>query len=952
MKIIRIFSLTCLILASLFYTSAQASSARAALLLASSTPDTATPGAGPTLLAPAQDSLPTIIRPVFDWSDVPGALSYEIIISSYSNFAFPVVDAITTDSSFTPTDDLPRNMTIFWKVRMVSPIFGLTTAGSFMAPNPPYSPPPLSPGLGALVTTLTPTLVWDASPTPLPAGTTFAFYQLQVDDNADFSSLLTEQFVNDSGVTSYTFSAPLSSNTTYFWRVRTANTLGQTSMWRTSNFQTSLLPPTLISPLAPAVIDTLRPTLEWSDVPGASGYGVEVSFHPDFSAPFVSAAVSSSSYTFSADLPTGTLIFWRVRTHGASLSDWNSSSFTTPSAAVATATSTKTLTAAPLTSTVTPTGNTSTPSRTLTPTLTLTITLTPTRTLTLTPSLTPTGNTPTPSRTLTPTLTLTPSLSPTGNTPTPTRTLTPTLTTTAATVTPTLTRTLTQTPTGTVILTSTPTRTPTLTRTLTLTVTMTFTRTPTRTRTATRTPIPRVTLLAPAAGSMPTIIRPVFDWSDVPGATAYNIQVSSYSNFRFPVVNTNVKVSTFTPTLDLPRKVTLYWRVRVVVSGVVGPWVVSSFHAPNPPYSPPPLSPGLGALVTTLTPNLLWALSPTPMPAGTIFAYFQLQVDDDSDYSSPFIDVKQTDITHHSYTFTTPLAPNSTYYWRIRTANTLGQMSMWRKSNFHTALLPPVLIAPAALSVSSSLRPLLDWSDIPNATAYGVEVSLHPDFSTPLVSLAVTASSYQLLSDLPQSTVIYWHVRTQGAALSDWSSSSFTTPGPTPTPTPVPLGLLYQNHIFGYQFNYPNDATFDMDSGSLVQIHLTIVPGTNLGEKYMQTRTWDPAVTPCKSTQPAPPGSPSFTEVINSISFLHEEGEDAGVGNIYDWVSYSAVNGNVCVNMVFILHSTNPGNFFPTPPPLFDKTAESLVFGRIVHTFGWIPITVTATPTLTPTPTP
>jgi hypothetical protein len=613
--------------------------------------------------------------------------------------------------------------------------------------------------------------------------------------------------------------------------------------------------------------------------------------------------------------------------------------------------------------------------------------------------------------------------------------------------TPTVTITPTVSPSPTGTMTGTPT--PTLTRTLTLAKSPTRTRMPTRTRTPTRTAIPKPTLLDPPAGSLPVIIRPVFDWKDVPGATAYNIMVSSYSNFRYPVVNIKVKVSTFTPTEDLPRNIKLYWRVRVIASGLMGPWVTSSFRSPNPPYSPPPLSPGLDALVTISTPTLDWGAS--VLPPNTSFAFYQLQVDDSSDYSSPFLDFNQTDPTHHFYTFPTALNANSTYYWRIRTANTLGQYSMWRNSIFHTSLLPPVLISPAPQSVPDNLRPVLDWQDVPDATGYGVEVSLRPDLSSPFVSQAVTASTYQFVVDLPPDSVIYWHVRTQGAAISDWSSSSFTspnppntivlisplpqatvsmnptltweaavlpagtdfayyelqlsinnefnapifdtlltgldqhsytftddkvvnlkntqyywrvraantaqqfstwaarpfllanvtptptrTPTPTPTPTPVPLGRLYQSNVYGYRFNYPNDATFDSDSGSSVEIHFTIAPGTNLGEKYLQTQATVDSGS-CMSSAPSPTGRISFTEVINGITFLHEEGQDRGAGNIFDWVAYSATNSGQCITMLFILHSGNPGNYYPTPPPLFDKAAESQVFSQIMHTFAWVP---------------
>jgi hypothetical protein len=283
-------------------------------------------------------------------------------------------------------------------------------------------------------------------------------------------------------------------------------------------------------------------------------------------------------------------------------------------------------------------------------------------------------------------------------------------------------------------------------------------------------------LLAPAAGSLPVVIRPVFDWNDIPGATTYSIVISRYSNFAFPVIDTYLTASTFTPAIDLPRNVVLYWRVRVVVSGVVGPWVSSSFRSPNPPFSPAPLRPGLNALVTTLTPNLTWGAS--VIPPKTTFAFYQLQVDDNSDFSSPFLDTRQTDSAHTYYAFSKALSQSSTYYWRIRTVNTLGQYSMWRKSIFRTSLLAPVLISPKPQSVASSLRPLLDWQDVPGATGYGVEASLHPDFSDPFVTLVVTASNYQFNADLPRNTLIYWHVRTHGAGLSAWSSTSFTSPNP------------------------------------------------------------------------------------------------------------------------------------------------------------------------------
>jgi hypothetical protein len=62
-----------------------------------------------------------------------------------------------------------------------------------------------------------------------------------------------------------------------------------------------------------------------------------------------------------------------------------------------------------------------------------------------------------------------------------------------------------------------------------------------------------------------------FDWSDVSGAAAYTIQVSTSSTFSSTVVNQTVTESQFA-TSTLPRS-DLFWRVRTTDSaGTPGAW--------------------------------------------------------------------------------------------------------------------------------------------------------------------------------------------------------------------------------------------------------------------------------------------------------------------------------------------------------------------------------------------
>lgn len=109
--------------------------------------------------------------------------------------------------------------------------------------------------------------------------------------------------------------------------------------------------------------------------------------------------------------------------------------------------------------------------------------------------------------------------------------------------------------------------------------------------------------------------------------------------------------------------------------------------------------------------------------------------------------------------------------------------------------------------------------------------------------------------------------------------------------------------------------------------------GTNLREKYLAVTVTDNAAT-CKYGNGT--ATSSSTVTINGVQFLKEEGSEGAAGSFYDWVSYSTMKNNACINLAFILRSVNPGNL-PTPPPIFDKVAESALFNQIINTFAFSP---------------
>ena len=128
----------------------------------------------------------------------------------------------------------------------------------------------------------------------------------------------------------------------------------------------------------------------------------------------------------------------------------------------------------------------------------------------------------------------------------------------------------------------------------------------------------------------------------------------------------------------------------------------------------------------------------------------------------------------------------------------------------------------------------------------------------------------------------------------------------------------------------PPDASAGMSENS-GRADLQFAPNTNLREKYLAITVTENAAS-CKYASGSAVSSSNVT--INGVQFLKESGSEGAAGSFFDWVSYSTVSNNACVNLAFVLKSVNPGNL-PTPPPVFDKNVESAIFDLIINTFGF-----------------
>ena len=150
------------------------------------------------------------------------------------------------------------------------------------------------------------------------------YYMLQVDDNADFSSLvfngsaiiITSQLISD-----------LNNDTKYYWRV-SAYTPTDTSNWsETWNFTTvPAIPdiPTLISPSNSSLNQELTLTLNWNTSSKAESYSLQLSTDPDFSSTILNESGITSTNKEISGLINNTTYYWKVSaTNAGGTSDWS-----------------------------------------------------------------------------------------------------------------------------------------------------------------------------------------------------------------------------------------------------------------------------------------------------------------------------------------------------------------------------------------------------------------------------------------------------------------------------------------------------------------------------------------------------------------------------------------------------------------------------------------------------
>jgi len=338
------------------------------------------------------------------------------------------------------------------------------------------------------------------------------------------------------------------------------------------------------------------------------------------------------------------------------------------------------------------------------------------------------------------------------------------------------------------------------------------------------------TLISPINGASSVTLTPLIDWSDVSGATSYNLQVATNPGFSTPVIDLSSLPSSQyqVPSGILQANTLYYWRVSASNSNGTSAWATAwNFTTLASPNTPNLISPTNGSNILTLTPTLDWS-----DVSGALS--YTVQVSTDTNFIN--LAVNQSGLTVSQYTVTSgALTGNTTYYWRARAENGAGSGPWSVRWYFRVVTLPPApnLVAPPNNSTNQSPTVTLDWDSLASANTYRIQLATDSLFNSVVYDTSGVSRSYLQMRPgiLLANVKYYWKVNaTNLAGTGPWSVIWNFRVNPT--------GLYqYTSSIpneFKLHYNYPNPFNpitkirFDIPKNTYVQIRIFDLTGKEI----------------------------------------------------------------------------------------------------------------------------
>lgn len=746
----------------------------------------------------------------FAWGAATDGNTYQIQIAKSSTFGMPVVDSTGAAGVLTySASDLPDGK-YFWRVRAVNTANTNGTwslVRSFTIDTTPPPAPVLSSPANNAILRAAPKYIWKAVSGAVR-------YQLQYDDDADFSDALytSGELIPVAGATSISFTPdPAQDLGAYFWRVRALDSAGNwgdySAGWLVNYNPLIPAAPLLTAPGSVVLLNDNTPLMEWSNPAGAAGFEILIDTDSRFAAPVVrDEVISESHYTAQEDhvLPDGKL-YWKVRAKNTH-SEWGNWSvtrnFTVDTQAPA---------APVLNSPANYVGNNDivgTPAYKWMAALTAKIYRLEIDTVATFDSGSGYAYEGT-------AVTHTPPLQPEGTYFWRVRACDAANNCSVW----------------------------------------------SEMREVVITPgvPPAPALTAPLNNTATNDSKTAFDWEAAVYGAKYELAIDTDAKFAAPVYRTVTDLSEtgYTPDTALTNN-KYYWRARAQNGdGVWGAW--SPYRVLTVDTAAPALplhkTPANNAVVRS-APTFTWS-----KPAGAVSFLFQYA--SDVDFTEDLYESAELLAVSHK----PPAMPLGLFYWRVKARDAAGNWSNWTSAWAvdYRAGLPavPVVLTPAKGAVLTDNTPRFTWKAAANAAEYEIAVADNVTFADAVVFSASGTDYTVAPEDALADGVHYWRMRARNASgeWSAWSAYRNFTMDTTPTDSPELAGPEDGSTVTGtptytwntvagathYQFHYDDDDSFmdvlytsaELKAAALVPTQSFKPPLQEPGTYYWQVQSRD-----------------------------------------------------------------------------------------------------------------
>lgn len=329
-------------------------------------------------------------------------------------------------------------------------------------------------------------------------------------------------------------------------------------------------------------------------------------------------------------------------------------------------------------------------------------------------------------------------------------------------------------------------------------------------------------LTSPANNTVSTQLAPTFTWQATTEENFENYTLLLDDNSAFTSPNyvrerrNTVTNNSYTFITNLASNTLYYW--RVIAQDQAGYQTLSSqtfiYIADTLiPTAFSLVSPNTGTISNDLTPLLDWSSS-----SDTNFANYTIQLDNNVDFLSPEFtySVSAGGAANSSYQISSPITPNTLFYWRVIAYDLAGQ-SRTTSSFTYTAdtLGPNITLEDPVPDHTELVTNTLDFN-------YTVADTLNSVYSCELVinatieqtDISITESTTQTFSQFLDNGYYEWWVNcTDATGNENESAHRFVTVDVTVDTTPPAITLNYpgvDGHVNSstVEFNYtPQDVT-------------------------------------------------------------------------------------------------------------------------------------------------